>query len=484
MQRKFVASLILLLAVNFLVKPLWIFAIDLQVQNRLGAEAYGLYAALFSFSIVFNIILDLGLSHYSNRRVAQDAGQVREQFSSLLSLKLLLGGVYLVIALIAGIFLGYWHSAFGLLLLLVVNQFFSSATLFFRAHLAGLHLFKADALMSVLDKMLVILLCGAVLYIPSLKDKLSIELFAGLQTVSFFLAATVGLGLVLRQGGALRLSGDFPYWWRQLSASFPYALLLLLMALYTRIDSVMLEQLRSSFQAGVYAQAYRLLDVINQPAYLFSVILLPMFARTSRGATDLRELSRLAFSLILVFTLSVAMAGYGSADFLMDSLYTAQREVSSGVFKLLIFSSLGFGITYIYGTLLTAQGRMRQLNATAVSGLLINVLLNLLLIPQYGAAGAALATVVTQSGTALVQLALALRINDMAYGTTFWWRVLGFGTSALMTTWLGSQMSYLPGLSLFLATGGAVVIWGWVWGLLPLQAGLRVVRERLRSGGD
>lgn len=484
MQRKFVGSLILLLAVNFLVKPVWIFAIDLQVQNRLGAEAYGLYAALFSFSILFNIILDLGLSHYSNRRVAQDSGQVRQQFASLVSLKLLLGAIYLIIALTAGAFLGYWNSAFPLLLLLVFNQFFSSATLFFRAHLAGLHLFKADALMSVLDKLLMILLCGAVLYLPAWKGLLTIELFAGLQSLSFLITAVVGFVLVIQQGGSLRLSGDFAYWLRQLRASFPYALLLLLMALYTRIDSVMLEQLRSPFQAGIYAQAYRLLDVVNQPAYLFSVLLLPMFARARPGAAELKDLSRLAFSLIFVFTMGIALAGYWSADFLMNYLYTAQREVSSGVFKLLIFSSVGFGITYVFGTLLTAQAKMRQLNITAISGLLINVLLNMLLIPHFGAGGAALATVITQSGTALVQLALALRLNELSYGTGYWWRILGFMSSALLTSWLGSQMSNLQNFGLFLSLGASVTIWGWIWGLLPLQAGLRVIKERLRGEAE
>lgn len=57
MQKKFVSSLLLLLFLNLLVKPLWIFGIDLTVQNRVGAEQYGLYAAIFSFTFVFNLSL-------------------------------------------------------------------------------------------------------------------------------------------------------------------------------------------------------------------------------------------------------------------------------------------------------------------------------------------------------------------------------------------------------------------------------------------
>ena len=72
MQKKFLSSLLLLLFLNVLIKPLWIFGIDLSVQNRVGAEEYGLYAAIFSFTLIFNIILDLGLTHYNNQAIARN----------------------------------------------------------------------------------------------------------------------------------------------------------------------------------------------------------------------------------------------------------------------------------------------------------------------------------------------------------------------------------------------------------------------------
>ena len=121
MQKKFISNLILLLFLNLLVKPAWIFGIDLPVQNRVGAEEYGLYFALFNFSMLFNILLDLGLTHYNNQAVSRNRPEVVRNFSNLTSLKFMLGVVYLVVTLVAGFVFGYSQTALILLLILSFN---------------------------------------------------------------------------------------------------------------------------------------------------------------------------------------------------------------------------------------------------------------------------------------------------------------------------------------------------------------------------
>ena len=48
---RFYSSLGLLVLLNAIVKPFWIFAIDRQVQNVVGFEAYGVYFSLFNFQL-------------------------------------------------------------------------------------------------------------------------------------------------------------------------------------------------------------------------------------------------------------------------------------------------------------------------------------------------------------------------------------------------------------------------------------------------
>ena len=63
MQKKLLSGLFWILLANLIVKPFWILGIEVGVQNAVGNAAYGFYYALFSFSYIFNILLDLGVKH-------------------------------------------------------------------------------------------------------------------------------------------------------------------------------------------------------------------------------------------------------------------------------------------------------------------------------------------------------------------------------------------------------------------------------------
>lgn len=481
MLKQFVSNLILLLFVNFLVKPIWIFGIDLQVQNQVGAASYGLYASILSLSIIFNITLDLGLSHYTNRNIAQHPDRLVRSFSRLTTLKFFLALVYFILAFGTGAFLGYWHRAFLLLLFLSLNQFLLSLISFFRAHLAGLHHFRADALLSILDKSLTIILCGLFLYTGFFEQGMNVTLFAGLQTLSLGLAALLGFLMVYLKAGFFTVKFQWGEFIARLRDSFPYALLILLMALYTRVDSVMLQQLRGDFENGVYAQAFRLLDAANQPAYLFSILLMPMFAGMLARRESVQRLSQLAFSLLVVLTLGLALAAAQNAEGLMGFLYRQHAELSAPVFQVLIFSALGFGTTYVFGTLLTAGGKLRLLNAIALTGFGLNVLLNFLLIPRFGAMGAASATVVTQGATAAVQLWWALRSLDLSYGRSYWLRLAALVVLLVITAWLGAYLyDWSWWQRFFLQLVASLTLAGFLR-LLPLRDGYQLLVARLRD---
>ncbi len=479
MQKKFVSSLLLLLLLNVLVKPLWIFGIDLTVQNRVGAEAYGLYAAIFSFTMIFNIVLDLGLTHFNNRSIAQNTDQVSKNFSRLTGLKLLLGFVYLLIAFGFGYFLNYTSVAFGLLLVLAVNQFLASFILFLRSHLAGLHLFKSDSLLSVLDKLLMIVTCGLLLFTDVLSGEFTIMHFAMAQMASYVLAALIGFSMVLRHVEGFSFQFQLKGYLQNLRDSLPYAVLILLMALYTRVDSVMLQQISGAFENGVYFQAFRLLDVVNQLGYLFAVLLLPIFSGMFGRNEDVKGLTRLAFSLIYSGALAIVVGSWFSAGEIMSFLYNEHSELSTPVFRILIVSSLAFGSTYVFGTLLTARGNLRALNIVALSGFGLNVILNFALIPAFGAEGAAIATVFTQFATAVVQVFLSFSLAQMSFLPKYWAK-LGLYTLVAVLISFGLLMLHMNWMVFLLLSGVSTLLLAIPFKMLNVPAAMDLVRNRFK----
>ena len=94
----------------------------------------------------------------------------------------------------------------------------------------------------------------------------------------------------------------------------------------------------------------------------------------------------------------------------MKLLYTDHTEESAAVFRILVFGIIPISMTYVFGTLLTAAGRLRQLNIFALCTLIINIVVNLLLIPHWGAVGSAWASLTAQSLMAVSQIWAALKI--------------------------------------------------------------------------
>jgi O-antigen/teichoic acid export membrane protein len=461
MQRKFLTNLLLLLTLNLLVKPIYIFGIDLRVQNLVGPDEYGIFFSMFNFSMLFNILLDFGITNYNNRNISQYKHLLNKHFSGIVTLRLLLAVAYTVVSLSIALAAGYSTRQMNLLGFLILNQFLISTILYLRSNVAGLQLFKTDSVMSVLDRVILILLGGFLIYSRSFKAHFSIEVFVWCQTFSYLITMVIALIIVMRKAAFRR------FYWNPLFArmiirkSFPYALLTLLMMFYFRIDSVLLERMLPAAigarQAGIYASAFRLLDAFIMVPYLFSVLLLPMFARMLRFREDIASIVSIAFPMLLVFSFTTVALSIGFSDDIMALLYREHPAESAAVFRLLIPGLAAYSISYVFGTLLTANGSMRTLNIIAATSMVLNISLNVILIPTYGAIGSALASCLTLLLASFLQMIISARNFNLWPGNAILIRFLIF-VAGIIAVILLQQYLPLGWLTRFIISGGVIVV--------------------------
>ncbi len=412
MKRKFFTNLLLLLSLNLLIKPVWIFGIDRTVQNLVGDHDYGLYFALFNFSLLLNIILDLGITSYNNKNIAQHNFLLPKHFSNIVGLKFLLAVVYAIFTLVVASIIGYDKIQFHLLFFLIFNQFLISFTLYLRSNISGLHLFRTDSFLSVLDRSLMIIICSVLLFNDYFRFLFTIEWFVYAQTIAYAVTSIVTFLIVLKKAGKIKIRFNIRFFLVFLRQSYPYALLILLMSFYNRIDSVLLERLLpdplGKQQAGIYAQAFRLLDAVSMFGALVAGLLLPIFAKMLKQNDPVGGMIKLSFSLLIVPALIVAISCIYYNQEIMDALYHTNTENSSGILGILMTGFIGIATTYIFGTLLTANGSMKMLNIMALGGMVLNIVLNLVLIPRFQAFGSAYASLATQFSTAFAQVIIAM----------------------------------------------------------------------------
>ena len=163
-------------------------------------------------------------------------------------------------------------------------------------------------------------------------------------------------------------------------------------------------------QAGIYAQAFRLLDAVSMFGVLMAGMLLPIFSKMIKQKEHIGEMVKLSFNLLIVPALIIAISSIYYNREIMSVLYKSNTVHSSELLGILMTGFIGIATSYIFGTLLTANGSIKQLNIMAFAGMVLNITLNLILIPRFLAFGSAYASLATQLFTAIVQIIIAVKI--------------------------------------------------------------------------
>ncbi len=483
MQRKFVTNLMLMLSVNLLIKPVWILFIDRKVQNLVGAQEFGLYFAVMNFSFLFTIFLDLGITNYNSRNISQNNHLLNKHFSSIVVLRLLLAVSYFFVTFVIGFFVGYDSVHFKMLALLTFNQFLLTFIIYLRSNIAGLQMFRTDSLMSVLDRSVMIIICCILIWGHVTQTKFKIEWFVLAQTAGYFVTAVVGFLIIVRKSKFKKFKWNPPFLILVIKQSFPYALLGLLMMFYNRIDSVMLERLlkNGALQAGIYASSFRLLDAVNNFSLLFTFLLLPMFAKMIKQRESIEELIKMAITFLFVPTVVLAVSSYFYGKEIITLLYPQNKSLETSlvcqqrliesieVFRVLMWCLIAVSTTYLFGTLLTANGSLKQLNITATFGVVINIVLNLILIPRYEALGSAWASLITQLVTAAAQLYIACRIFKLKPNFKFILLLILFLLFVILVNYFTYGLFHRWGLN-FMLMIGVSLLFAFVIRLINLKA--------------
>ena len=407
MKKEFFLNIVFLILANILIKPFYLLWIEVEVNNIVGPSQYGIYAGIFSLCYIFQIVADPGLLNYNTTQIAADRQKVFSRVSEMIGLKLFLALFYIAVIYIIAYISGYGSEQWTLLPWIVGNLLLISFNLFLRSNISAIGQYRWDSLFSILDKLLMIVILAYMIYFASDRESFAILDFVKGQMTAyvitcFILALFLGLkNIKIIPSFKLKTFRSI------LKESIPYAWLLFLMTIYTRVDSFMLERLLDDhgYEAGVYASAFRLFDAGNSFAYLFAVLLLPIFSYLLAKKESILSLLTSASSLLFSGVVSVGIFAVFWSDEIMEFFYPTDATKSYGlVFIWLMLALIPLAMAYVTGSLLTADNRLKELNRMAIVGVVINIALNAVFIQKYQAVGASVATVITQTLMTIIQL--------------------------------------------------------------------------------
>ena len=429
-------------------------AVSIAVVRYLGTQELGRYAYILAFAYPFGALADFGLAAYAIREISRDRAREVEVVAVLQHAQLFLAGIG-------------WVAMMGLAALIQQD----TATLVCLA-LAGF----SSLLSAMTTPLLVTLTAREDLHLVSVYQvaasllgsaAIVSVLFLGGATLALLAAATTANGVMLGLMHVLVGHRPFPphipfsAMKSMVRQALPFGLLLLGFSLYYRVDMVMLQWLRTTREVGTYAAAYRFLDAVIPLAASIGRPFYPRLSSlTGRDPQGVRELLETTWRPLLALGLPFALGIFFVADPLTLALFGPEFVEAGSLLQILIWGSIPLFLINIPTQALMAANLALPLARVYGVSVAVNIVVNLLLIPRWGAGGAAVATVLCEWLNLVLVLRLVRREFAVSLACTGLWRYGVACAAMLMALWLvqsyGLIVEILVGA--FAYSGGLMVL--------------------------
>jgi O-antigen/teichoic acid export membrane protein len=376
------------------------------VARRLGSEALGRISFAYSFTYIFVLLADLGLTVLIVREVAREKALAGRYLGNLLSIKVV--SLPFTFALIAGAILvsGYPPDVVTVVLLFAGINLARAILEVYGAVFSGLEVMGREAVLKNLHQ-LALLGAGVIaLALGSGVTGLAVALLIG-----SLLAVALGSGLVWQVVPLFRPLWDRTLWLTLARRAVPVGVTVMCIVLYNESDIVLLSYLgQGEVEIGWYAAASKVMKMLQLLPMLVVTAVYPVFADLARGPkAEFSTAYRGTLKLLLVIGIPVAVLVAGLAEPLMRVVYGVEFLPGAAPLRLLACSVPFLYLGYVLVNVLVASDRTRSAALATGGAAAITLAANLLLIPALGITGAALAAVTGQVGLVVLGAAAVRR---------------------------------------------------------------------------
>lgn len=368
-------------------------AVSIGVLTRyLGAAGYGKFTLALVYLSFFGIVADLGLFTIAVREMSRDESRMQEIVANTLSLRALTAFVVFSLAIAISWLLPYTPDTKVAIAIAAGSQFFgllnSSLITIFQTKLRmGLSVTS-----DVIGRAAAL---AAVLFVASQ----NLGFYAVVATAALGSFVTLVVSMILaRRFVRIAFYRDVALWKEMIKESLPLGAALVVSQFYYRVDILLLSFLRTPADVGIYGAVFKVLEMLLTLPSFFQNSVFPILVKgLTIHAERARVIMQKSFDAMLLAGVPLAFGGLLLAPDIMRIIGGSEFVSGADALRVTLFALI-FSFTIImFGSLYVAKGRQVAALGIGVIGLVVNVALNLILIPIYGIVGAAVATLFSEA---------------------------------------------------------------------------------------
>ena len=380
-----------------IVQSLLNLLIGLITARYLGPSNYGVISYVASVVAFAMPLMQLGLKH----TLVKEFVKSPEREGAIL-------GTSLVLNIISSIFCMIGCIAFVMLVnagereTIIVCALYS-LTLLFNATEMTQFWFQSKLLSKYPSiAALVAYIAVAIYKIYLLVTQKSVIWFAFSNAIDYFLISVI-LMVIYKKVGGQRLSVDWRIGKALFSASKYYIIPSLMVVIFQNTDRIMIKLMIGENETGLYSAA---ITCIGISAFVFSAIMdsaRPVILEEKERNLELYEKRMIQlYSIITCLSLAQSIGMTVLAKPIVFLLYGTEYSKTAGILAVAVWYNTFGHYGSVRNIWILAENKQKYLTAINVIGAAANVLLNLCLIPIFGAVGAAVASVITQFFTNVI----------------------------------------------------------------------------------
>ena len=369
----------------------FLFFLLVIVGRYLGVDEYGVFTTALSIAMIAEIIADFGLRDLCLRNLARDLDRTSIYIGNLITWKLIVaccvfGTMFIVVYL-----LGYEANVRFVLYIMVAASVAKSIKYTFRIFLQANGRFDLDAAIESGEK---ILLFGLGFLVLTIWHDLL------LFVITFCSIRVLGLVVIIVtlhfKIAHIRPLANLQFSKKLQMQALPFGLFGVIFVMLSYIDSIMLSRMRSYEEVGLYNAAFRIFEGVSMLPTILFIVMLPRLSKLASSDMSAHKiLSNKVIKYMYILALPIFCFCFLYSDYFV-LFFGEDFTEASLTLRILIFGILFSFPTWMLNTILISINEQNTMLFIAITGLIGNIILNLIVIPLYGYNGAAFSTVMTE----------------------------------------------------------------------------------------
>ena len=393
--------------------------VGIWVARYLGPSKYGVLSYAQSFVGLFSAIATLGLDGIVVRELVKYPEKEKELLGTAFILKLFGAVLTLIVIYIAIHFTSndvYTNRLIFIIASAVIFQSFNVIDMYFQAKVMSKYAVFANSFSLLLSSFVKIML---IINDAPLIAFAWVVLFDSFVMVSGYI---YWYFKVKKEFFLRKIKFNLELAKSLLKDSWPLILSGMVIAMYMRIDQVMIKEMLDNKAVGNYAAAVRLSEAWYFIPMVISSSLFPAIINAKKQSEELyyARLQRL-YDLMVWLAIAIALPMTFLSDWVVNLLYGSQYSEAGSVLKIHIWAGLVVALGLVRGRWIISENLQKYTPIYLVTGLIVNIVLNYYFIQIYGIKGAAYATLFAQSAGSLIassffkktRISFMMMINSM-----------------------------------------------------------------------